>query len=405
VTTIGGGQSGILNPERIDALRATYRGGLLDDVLPFWIDHCVDHEYGGFMFCLDRDGTVIDTDKGMWQQGRFTWLLSTLYNTVERREEWLALARHGINFIRRYGFDDDGRMFFHLTRDGRPVRKRRYIFTETFGVAALAAYAKAAGDERAKQEAVDLFNLIVRHLTTPDLVPSKFYPETRGGKALAIPMILIVTAQILRDVIDDPAFCNKWIDRSIDEIERDFMQPEFEAVLETVGPDGEFIDHLNGRILNPGHAIEAAWFIMEEAKHRGNDPRLVRLGTTILDWMWRWGWDKEYGGIIYFRDVKGLPVQEYWHDMKFWWPQNEAIIATLMAYLMTGDGKYARWHQMAHDWAYQNFPDPEYGEWFGYLHRDGRLSSRVKGNLWKGPFHIPRMQLWCWKLLERTRTG
>jgi len=246
---------------------------------------------------------------------------------------------------------------------------------------------------------------VVRYLTTPGLIPPKVYPENRPGKALAIPMIMIVTAQILRQVADDPTLYNEWIDSSIDEIERDFMKHDFEAVMETVGPNGEFIDHFDGRMLCPGHAIEAAWFIMHEARHRGNDPRLLKLGTTILDWMWKRGWDKEYGGIIYYRDVKGLPVQEYWHDMKFWWPQNEVIIATLLAYQMTGDEKYARWHRMAHDWTYRYFPDPEFGEWFGYLHRDGRLSSRLKGNLWKGPFHIPRMQLQCWKILEQIKSS
>ena len=390
----------ILTPQRIDELIAVYRDGLLHDTLPFWIPRCIDREHGGFMMSLDRDGTVIDTDKGMWQQGRFTWLLAHVYNTVEPRDEWLELAKHGVDFIRRYGFDDDGRMFFHVARDGRPIRKRRYIFTETFGVAALAAYAQASGDEQAKQQAVDLFELVARYLTTPGLIPPKTYAENRSAKALAIPMIMIVTAQILRDAVDDPSLCNGWIDNSIAEIERDFMKAEFEAVLETVGPNGELIDHFDGRMLTPGHAIEAAWFILQEAKYRGNDPRLVKLGTTILDWMWKWGWDEEYGGIIYYRDIKGWPVQEYWHDMKFWWPQNEAIIATLMAYQVTGDEKYARWHQMVHDWAYKHFPDPEYGEWYGYLHRDGRISVPLKGNLWKGPFHLPRMQLASWKTLE-----
>jgi len=392
----------MMTPERIENLTTIYRDGLLNDTLPFWIPRCVDEEYGGFMFARDRDGTLLDTDKGMWQHGRFTWLLGTLYNQVEQRPEWLELAKHGIDFIRKYGFDDDGRMWFHVTRDGRPIRKRRYIFTETFGVAALATYAQAAGDEQALQQAVDLFDLIVRYLTTPDLIPAKF-TETRPAKALAIPMIMIVTAQIMREAGAEPTLYNEWIDRSIADIRQDFMKPEFEAVLETVGPNGEFIDHFDGRMINPGHTIEASWFMLHEAKQRGDDPGLIKLGTTILDWMWEWGWDKEYGGIIYFRDVKGLPVQEYWQDMKFWWPQNEAIIATLMAYQLTGDEKYARWHQMIHDWTYNLFPDPDFGEWYGYLHRDGRISSTIKGNLWKGPFHMPRMQLTCWQVLEEMK--
>jgi N-acylglucosamine 2-epimerase len=223
----------VVTPAGREELMRVYRDGLLGDTLPFWIDHCVDREYGGFMFCLDRDGTVIDTDKGMWTQGRFTWLLGTLYSEVEPRAEWLELARHGIDFIRRFGFDDDGRMFFHVTRDGRPVRKRRYLFTETFAVAALAAYARATGDEGARQEAVDLFKLVVRYLTTPGLIPPKINPEVRAMKGLAMPMIMIVTAQILRQATDDP-ICDEWIDRSINEIERDFTKPEFEAVMATL---------------------------------------------------------------------------------------------------------------------------------------------------------------------------
>lgn len=395
-----GEQPPLLTPAGRASLLATYRDGLLNDTLPFWLPRAVDEEHGGFLLFRDRDGSLVDTDKGVWQHGRFAWLLATLYDQVEPRPEWLRIARHGIDFLRAHGFDSDGRMYFHLTRAGAPLRKRRYVFSETFMVAALAAYGKAAGDAQAVQEAVDLFQLLTRYLTTPGLLPPKVNPAVRPGKGLAIPMILIVTAQILRESVREREVYTGWIDRCIDEIERDFMKPEFQAVLEAVGPNGEFYDHFDGRMLNPGHSIEAAWFILHEAKVRGGDARLLRLGTTILDWMWRWGWDEEYGGIIYFRDVKGLPVQEYWHDMKFWWPQNEAIIATLLAFQMTGDEKYARWHQMIHDWTYRHFPDPEYGEWFGYLHRDGRRSSTLKGNLWKGPFHMPRMQLVCWQILE-----
>jgi len=353
----------------------------------------------GFMCCRVCYGSVLDSDKGLWKQGRFSWLLATLYNEVEPREDLLQYAKHGVEFIRKYGFDSDGRMFFHVTREGLPIRKRRYVFTETFAAIAFAAYAKASGDEEAKEDAMKLYELCRRYWETPGLIPAKF-TATRPTKGLGVPMIMMVTSQVLRDVADNPDYFTERIDAYINEIEQDFMHPDLETVLETVSPERKFIDHFEGRMLNPGHAIEAAWFIMQEAKYRNNDTRLIEIGTTILDWMWQRGWDAEHGGIIYFRDVKGLPVQEYWHDMKFWWPQNEAIIATLMAYQLTGIERYASWHKQAHDWAYKHFPDPEYGEWFGYLHKDGRLSSSLKGNLWKGPFHMPRMQLMCWQMLE-----
>ena len=401
--------SRVLSTDKIRHLLAVYRDGLLHDTLPFWINHAVDREHGGFLFSLDRDGSVLDTDKPIWIHGRFVWLLSTLYSTVEQRPEWLDLARHGLDFLRKHAFDSDGRMFFTVTRDGRPLRKRRYLFSEAFAVIALAAYAKAAGDQQAAQQSLDLYRLMIRYHTTPGLLPPKVIPETRRAKGLVMPMILIATAQILRQVTDvglkeAGPICDEWIERSVDEIECDFIKPEFEAVLEMVGPNGEFIDGFDGRLLNPGHAIECGWFILHEANLRPPQSaareRMKRIGLSIIDYSWNKGWDEQYGGIIYYRDAKGLPATEYWHDMKFWWPQNEAIIATLLAWQLTGDEKYARWHQMAHDWAYAHFPDSEHGEWYGYLHRDGSVSTPIKGNLWKGPFHLPRMQWYCWKLLE-----
>jgi N-acylglucosamine 2-epimerase len=221
---------------------------------------------------------------------------------------------------------------------------------------------------------------------------------------MGVPMIGIVTAQELRKNLNDASY-TELITNWIEEIKSDFINEKYRAVMETVGPNGEFLDHFDGRTLNPGHAIEGAWFILQEAKYRNNDPDLISLGTKMLDWMWEIGWDKEHGGILYFKDVKGLPVQEYWHDMKFWWPQNEAIIATLIAYQLTGNEKYARWHQMIHEWTFNHFPDREYGEWYGYLHKDGRISVDLKGNMWKGPFHIPRMYLMSWTILKEMKAS
>lgn len=391
-------------PESAAELLHIYRDGLLHDTLPFWIPRAIDRECGGYLTALDRDGTLLMTDKAVWFQGRFAWLLATLYQTVRPDPEWLELSRHGIDFINRHCFDSDGRMFFSVTREGRPLRKRRYVFSEAFAVIALAAYGRAAGEEHYVKQARELFGLMLHTLETPGLLPPKTDPETRPMKGLAVPMILIVTAQELRKAAPDP-LCDAVIDRCIREIERDFLKPEFKCLLESVGPGGEFYDTCEGRTVNPGHAIEAGWFILEEARLRGGAPALIRLGTTIINWSLQLGWDPRHGGLLYFRDARGLPPTEYWHDMKFWWPHNEAIIATLLAWQLTGEPKYARWHRMVHDWAYAHFPDPLHGEWFGYLHRDGTVSTQLKGNLWKGPFHLPRMQWYCAMRLEEILGG
>ena len=205
-------------------------------------------------------------------------------------------------------------------------------------------------------------------------------------------MMLINVANVLKQVSDDPCL-DKQIDKSIHELKTYFMKPEFGTVLEMVGPNGEFIDTLAGRVINPGHCMETGWFILDIAKSRGWDPDLVKMGTTIIDWAWKWGWDEEYGGMINFRDCKGFPPQDYSQDMKFWWPQCETILAGLYAYQATGKEKYLEMHQKAFDYAYKVFPDEQYGEWYGYLHRDGTVAQPAKGNLFKGPFHIPRMML------------
>ena len=404
-----------MTPDRLNALLGIYRGGLLDDTLPFWIPRAIDREYGGYLTALDQDGSLLQSDKSVWVQGRFAWLLSTLFDTIERRAEWLDLSRHGIDFINRYCFDADGRMFFSVTRDGRPLRKRRYLFSEAFAIIALAAFGRASGDERSKRQALDLFRLLLKYNRESGLLEPKVIPSTRRMKGLAMPMILIVTAQELRKSVDDP-ICNLVIDECIDEIERDFLEPNLQCVLENVGPNGEFIETFEGRMVCPGHAIEAGWFILEEARqrfareearerfarreeevpHRGeHTSRLIELGRQIIRWSLAKGWDDQYGGLLYFRDARGLPSAEYAHDMKLWWPHNEAIIATLLAWQLTGDDEYARWHERVHDWAYAHFPDRAHGEWFGYLHRDGSVSTRLKGNVWKGPFHLPRMQWYC----------
>ena len=388
----------VVNHQRIVELIDIYRDGLLKDTLPFWFPRCVDREYGGFIAALDRDGSIIDNDKSVWQQGRITWLLGELYNNVEPRAEWLELAIHGAKFLEDHCFDpEDGRMWFHLAQDGKPIRKRRYAFSESFAAIAFGELAQATGEEHYAKMARRTFQRFIDHNLHPRRDQPKF-TEVRPTKGISFPIITIATAQELRKSINLPE-ATGWIDRSIDCIRRDHVKPDIECVMETVGVNGEIIDHFDGRTLNPGHAIEGAWFIMQEGKLRG-DQRLLDLGCQMLDWMWQRGWDQQNGGMLYFVDVYNKPVQEYWHDMKFWWPHNEATIATLLAYQLTGDEKYARWHQMVHEWSHEHFADPKHGEWFGYLHRDGRISVTLKGNLWKGPFHLPRMQLTCWQILQ-----
>lgn len=375
-----------------------YRKDLLDNILPFWLANGLDKENGGFYTCVDREGTLMDTTKSVWFQGRAGFVFAYAYNQIEQNPEFLEASKSAIDFIKKYCFDTDGRMFFEVTKEGTPLRKRRYLFSETFAAIAMSEYAIATGDKSYAEDALVLFKFILKYKNTEGLLPPK-YLNTLKTRGHSLCMILINTASCIRRAIDDELL-TKQIDESIYEIATYLMKPEFEALLETVGENGEFLDTLMGRTINPGHCIETSWFILEEAKHRNWDKKLVEMATTILDWSWKWGWDEQYGGIINFRDCKNFPSQDYAQDMKFWWPQNETIIASLYAYLATGDEKYVAMHKKISDWTYEHFPDKEYGEWYGYLHRDGGVGQPAKGNLFKGPFHVPRMMIVAARLCD-----
>lgn len=377
--------------EYIKSWAESYNKDLTENIMPFWMEYGLDCENGGVYTCVNRDGSLMDTTKSVWFQGRFAFICSFAYNNVEKNQEWLDAAKSTLEFIEKHCFDEQGHMYFSVTAEGKPLRKRRYVFSETFAAIAMSEYALATGDQHWAKRAIQVFEDTQRFLATPGFLPAKFEADVKL-QGHSIVMILINVGSCIRKVVNDPKLTQQ-IDESIEKLKKYFIHPEFKCLLETVGENGEFIDTNMTRTINPGHCIETSWFIMEEAKLRGWDKPMFDLALQVFDWSWDWGWDKQYGGIINFRDCKNLPSQDYSQDMKFWWPQCETIIASLYAYLGTGDEKYLYRHERISEWTYAHFPDAEYGEWYGYLHRDGTVAQPAKGNLYKGPFHIPRMMI------------
>nr|WP_319473897.1 AGE family epimerase/isomerase [uncultured Sphaerochaeta sp.] len=390
--------------QKYDELYHEYQKTLLESVLPFWLQYGFDKIHGGLYTGLDRNGALLETDKSVWFQGRALWVYATAYRQMEKRSEYREVCDSLVSFIEDHCFDSvDGRMYFRVSQEGNPVVKRiRYVFSETFAILGFAAYSRAFNKPEYAKKAYDLFKKVESYINEPGLLVPKFERESKG---FGLPMILLNTVSELREALPEKSEeLTRAIDGYIKEIEVFFVRPELKVVVEQCNPDGTLqLDHFEGRLLNPGHAIEGAWFILAEAKRRGGDPELMHLGTTMLDWMFARGWDEEYGGIIYFRDALGKSATEYWHDMKFWWPQCEAVIANLLAFSLSGKQEYLNQFEQVDKYIKDNFLDPEYGEWFGYLHRDNSLSTPLKGNMYKGPFHIPRMYLVCCDLLDNLR--
>lgn len=396
---------------RITELKEFYHNHLFRDILPFWMQSdLIDEEYGGFITSVDRQGKSYNDDKSVWFQGRCLWTFSKLCNVYGECTEWRKAADSGAEFIKKYCIDkEDGRMYFTVTRDGKPLRKRRYYFSESFLVVGFAEYYLLSRDERDLKMAEEYFDLMYRLYRNPSADPFKITPkensEVRDLHSNSNPMVLVSSAQTLRRI--NPTrrqYYDEVIQSIVDDMISLHYKEDLHCVLENVCIDGSILDNPTGRTINPGHSIENAWFLMNQAVY-ANDQELLQKALNILRWSLELGWDEEYGGIYYFRDVFNRPCEQLEHDMKLWWVHNEALIATLLGANLTGDAYYEEWYEKLHNYVFNHFPDKEYGEWYGYLHRDGTVSHNQKGSLWKGPYHLMRAMMLCEKILTESEIG
>jgi N-acylglucosamine 2-epimerase len=375
-----------------------YRSALLDDVIPFWERHSPDRQHGGYFTCLNRDGSVYDTDKFIWLQARQVWTFSMLYNRVEKRSAWLELARLGADFLRAHGQAPNGDWYFSLNREGQPLVQPYNIFSDCFAAMAFGQYALAAGDAQAADLALSTYRNILRRQDNPKGSYNKLVPGTRPLKNFALPMILCNLTLELAHLLP-PAEIEATTDVCVQTVMGQFLDPLSNIIIENIAPDGQRVDSFDGRLLNPGHAIEAMWFIMDIAQRRGDQALIekavdVTLATIVL------GWDNEFDGIFYFLDRLGYPPQQLEWDQKLWWVHMEALVALSLGYALTRRTECLDWYERVYEYTWAHFPDPEYGEWFGYLNRRGEVLLSLKGGKWKGCFHIPRGLLRCWQIFE-----
>lgn len=383
----------------LQKIKEQYKTELLENVLPFWLQHSVDKEYGGYFTCLDRDGTVYDTDKFIWLQGREVWMFAMMYNNVEKRKEWLDCAIQGGEFLKKYGHDGNLNWYFSLDRQGNPLIDPYNIFSYTFATMAFGQLNKATGNEEYAEIARKTFDIIVSKIDNPKGKWNKVHPGTRELKNFALPMILCNLAMEIEHLL--PAhYLNKLMETCIHEVMDVFYRPELGGIIiENVTTDGQLSDTFEGRVVNPGHSIEAMWFIMDLGV-RLKRPDLIEKAVKITLKMVEYGWDKEYGGIFYFMDRLGRPPQQLEWDQKLWWVHIESLISLLKGYKLTGSEECLEWFEKLHDYTWSHFKDKEYPEWFGYLNRRGEVLLTLKGGKWKGCFHVPRGLYQCWTILE-----
>lgn len=379
-------------------LAAQYRSELLDKVVPFWLNKSQDTECGGYFTCLDREGNVFDTDKFIWMQGREVWMFSKLYNTVEKRQEWLDCAIQGAEFLRKYGHDGNLNWYFSVDRAGNPLVEPYNIFSYTFAVIAFGQLSIATGNAEYADIAKRTFDIVLSKIANPKGRWNKAVTGSRSLKTFDLPMILCNVALEIEPLLA-PDFLQQTIDTCLHEVLDVFYRPELGLIVEAIGTDGELVDSFDGRKLNPGHAIEACWFVMDLGKRLGRQD-LIEKAVKIALAEAEYGWDTEHGGIFYFMDRLGKPRHELEWDQKLWWVHCETLITMLKGYQLTGNKDCLAWFERIHDYSWTHFADAEFPEWFGYLNREGKLLLPLKGGKWKGCFHVPRMLLNCWQMLE-----
>ena len=380
------------------SLSKLYKDELLNNVLPFWLEKSQDNEYGGYFTCLDRAGNVFDTDKFVWLQGREVWMFSMLYNNLEKNPEWLKCASQGGEFLRKYGHDGNLNWYFSLTRKGKPIIEPYNIFSYTFATMAFGQLSKATGSQEYADIARKTFEIVLSKTTNPKGRWEKAHPGTRSLKNFALPMILCNLALEIEHLLDSK-FLQETIDTCIHEVMDVFYRPELGLVVENLTTDNQLSDTFEGRVLNPGHAIEAMWFIMDLGV-RLKRPELIEKAAKIAVQMVEYGWDKEFGGIYYFLDRKGHPTQQLEWDQKLWWVHVETLISMLKGYQLTGSKDCLKWFETIHEYTWSHFNDQEFPEWYGYLNRRGEVLLPLKGGKWKGCFHVPRGLYQCWRTLE-----
>ena len=384
-----------------EQLAHQYKDELLNNILPFWLDKSQDLENGGYYTCLNREGEVYDTDKFIWLQGREIWLFSMMYNNVEKREEWLQCAIQGAEFLKKYGHDGNYNWYFSLTKEGKPLIEPYNIFSYTFATMAFGQLSKATGNQEYAQIAKTTFDLILQKRDNPKGKWNKAYPGTRSLKGFSLPMILCNLALEIEHLLDKEVL-DATIEECLDEVLNVFYNEKYGLILENVCSNGEFSDTFEGRLINPGHSLESMWFVMDLGVKLGRKDiieKAVQITLKTIDF----GWDKVYGGIFYFMDVKGHPVQQLEWDQKLWWVHIETLITLIKGYQLTGSKECLNWFERVHKYTWEHFKDNEQPEWFGYLNRRGEVLLDLKGGKWKGCFHIPRGLYQCANILEKCK--
>lgn len=376
--------------ERFDNLLELYEGELLDNVIPWWMEHGIDRFFGGPMETITEDGRVTSTTKPIWSVGRALFIWSKLYNYIGTRHEWLKVADDICELILTVGPRVNWRWPQSIYRNGTPCEPSRNIYNDGFVMMGLAEYIQATGDERAKQAALATYEATEERMEPANAHLAGKTDLGEHAAAHGISMIFSLVYHQLGTALADAEILQAGYDHAV-RVQDMFLDDDTGLVREFRAADGTPLEGQIGRTCIPGHAIESSWFAMEIFRNRNDADRCLRAAKAARDHL-EAGWDPEYGGIFGAIDVEtGEPTNP--DHLKNMWPHTEALYAMLLAYDVTGEQWCLDWYDRVHEWTWEHFPNVEYGEWHREVARDGSYPWDVTGpgeKPRKEPFHLPR---------------
>jgi mannobiose 2-epimerase len=383
---------------------------LRENILPFWIEHAVDEQRGGFYGEIGNDLQVQeDAPRGALLTSRILWTYAAAYRRY-RNQAYLNMAHWAYeDLLERFWDDDYGGLYWRVAADGTPMETRKQIYGQAFGIYGLAEYYAATGESTALQKAQEIFQAMAAHSYDSE---HKGYLEafTRDWQSLDDMRLSAVDQNAPKSMNTHlhimEAYTNLlrvWPDPVLHQRQTELLEVMMTHVIDpTTAQMTLFFDRdwtPRSENVSYGHDIEASWLIVESAEVLNDAELLTRseeLSVRMAQAVFEEGRDPD-GAVLYEAGPEGLE-----DDTKQWWPQAEAVVGLTNAYQLAGEAHFLEAALSSWDFIESYLIDKERGGWFRYVRRDHTLGEdEPKVSFWKCPYHNGRA---CMEFSERLHT-
>lgn len=399
-------------PDTLDVLAREMRHELTSGILPYWSEHTVDREQGGFYGRITRRNTVVeDAPKGAVLNARILWAFSKVSRVLEDGDTYRSLADRAYAYLTEHFWDPQyGGIYWMLRADGTPLEPKKQVYAQAFATYAMAEYHRLTGHDDSLERAIRLFRLIEEH-AFDEVENGYFEAYSRDWELLTDVRLSEKDANEKKTMNTHlhvlEAYTNlfrEWPDPALESRLRDAVRLFLDTILdaETNHLIGFFDEQWTTRtgFVSYGHDIEASWLLVEAAEVL-EDAALLDETKSVALRMARVTKEEgqdENGGLFYERGADGRL-----DDDKHCWPQAEAIVGFVNAYEISGEEAFLDAAAACWSFTREHIVDSEHGEWFFSVSRTGQPhQDKNKVGPWKGPYHSSRA---CLEVMHRARSS